>query len=106
LKESYADSSGTHGFIKDGDVFTTIDVPGALETLPFGLNNRGQIVGIYSTSSGGHSFIYEKGVFSTIAVPNSMATGARGINDNGQIVGGYIDSNSIDHGFVATPTTK
>ena len=37
--------------------FTTIDVPGATATIAFGINNRGQIVGLYADVSGAlHGF--------------------------------------------------
>ena len=35
----------SHGFLKDGATFTTINVPGATDTIAFGINDAGQIVG-------------------------------------------------------------
>jgi probable HAF family extracellular repeat protein len=41
-----------------GLTFTTIDVPGAMGTLPTGINAAGQIVGGYTDASGtGHGFL-------------------------------------------------
>src|SRR5215472_13788155 len=47
----------THGFLKDGATFTTIDVPGATGiTLAFGINDAGQIVGVFSDARGATAF--------------------------------------------------
>jgi hypothetical protein len=45
----YADADGrSHGFLLGQDVVTNIDAPGAiLATLPFDIDDRGQIVGSY-----------------------------------------------------------
>lgn len=53
----YTASPGSdyHGFIGDGEHFTTIDVPGALGTWAYGLNDLGQVVGGFGNSSGGRS---------------------------------------------------
>ena len=85
--------------------FTTIDVPGASETLPIGINSRGQIVGTYRDSTGVHGFLYDGGVFTPIDVPGASATLAFGITPSGQIVGFYSDSTG-QHGFLATPKKK
>ena len=40
--------------------FTTIDVPNSVTTNAFGINNRGQIVGLYVDASGAtHGFVAE-----------------------------------------------
>jgi len=47
-----------HGFLLAEGEFTTIDVPGAMGTLPTGINAAGQIVGGYTDASGtGHGFL-------------------------------------------------
>jgi hypothetical protein len=55
----YVDGSGqSHGYVKDGGVFTAIDYPGATLTRVLGINNSGQLVGQYVDSSGGyHGFL-------------------------------------------------
>ena len=67
-----------HGFVRDKNgVFTTIDVQGALLTVVWDINNRGQMVGPYvdakGPTSGGftHGFLLEDGVFTTIDVPGA-----------------------------------
>ena len=86
--------------------FTPIDVPGASQTLAFGINPSGQIVGFYSDSTGQHGFLYDRGVFTPIDVPGASQTLALGITPSGQIVGYYFDSTGNTHGFLAIPKKK
>ena len=47
-----------HGFLLVKGVFTTIDVPGAVATLPAGINRAGNIVGLYTDAAGNaHGFL-------------------------------------------------
>jgi len=81
--------------------FATLDVPGAQVTEAFGINQAGQIVGVYQLVVGGvlHGFLLDvDGTYTTIDVPGATFTLALGINDAGQIVGYY--SNPAIHGFV------
>jgi hypothetical protein len=44
----YVDDDGMrHGFVLERGRFTSIDVPGAVDTDAFGVNDRGQIVGAF-----------------------------------------------------------
>jgi PEP-CTERM motif len=44
--------------VLSGGVFTTIQVPGALDTVVYGINDAGTLVGYYDTADGGlHAFI-------------------------------------------------
>jgi len=78
--------------------FTSVDVPGASNTIATGINARGSIVGIYYDTAGiEHGFLLKNGNFSTLDVPGSMVgvsgtlqTEANGINAAGQIVGDYF----------------
>ena len=93
-----------HGFLLDGDVFTTIDHPDAVdETAVLGINSRGQIVGGYVDAAGTvRSFLLDDGVFTPIDHPDAGVIGtlALGLNDRGQIVGFYIDADGRGHGFL------
>ena len=93
--------------------FTQIDVPGATQTTPFGINDRGKIVGFFIDSTGVHGFLRDtSGSFTTIDVPglpngcttepgqiNSAVTEARGINNAGEIVG-FFGCPRNQHGFL------
>src|SRR5207247_6697694 len=64
---------------------TTIDVPGAAATDAFGINERGQIVGVYYIADGrGHGFLLDSGTFTTIDAPGARYTYPHGINGRGQ----------------------
>jgi probable HAF family extracellular repeat protein len=71
-----------------------------LETAPYGINNRGQIVGGYDTAGFAvHGFVLDRGRYTTIDVPGAP-TQALGLNDRGQILGTYIDAGGAFHGFL------
>jgi hypothetical protein len=113
--------AGTHEITAsfDGSVqlqtytFTTIKMPGATNTEPFGINNAGEIVGAYTTDNlgvdypndypdlfpiGDHGFLDDNGTYTKVDVPGATSTIPLGINDFGQIVGAYSNSTGI-HGF-------
>ena len=56
------------------------------DTAPFGINNRGQIVGQYTDAVGLHAYLLDDGVYRTIDPPAGPRTTAMDINDLGQIV--------------------
>lgn len=86
-----------HGFLlSEGTVTELIDPNSADVPIPFGINNRGDIVG----SQGTHGFLLSGGRFTSIEVPGSRFTDVRGINDRGQIVGFYLSVASQYHLFL------
>jgi len=86
------------GVLSDG-TFTPIHVPGALGSVPAGINDAGQIVGWFSDATGTHGFLLSGGNFTTIDVPGAaLGTQALGINVTGQIVGVFTDASSVPHG--------
>jgi len=91
---------GLTGAAKAQYTFTTIDVPGALRTFPYGINDAGQIVGTYEDfTTRRHGFLRDvDGSYTMLDVAGAYQTWAYGINGSGQIVGVYDG-----HGFLATP---
>ena len=88
---------------------TIINVPFALETQAYGLNNRGDIAGFYKDTAGKqHGFLMRKGVLSyPIDAPVAGTTGTQiwGINEAGDMVGSYTaptgtPAKLVEHGFV------
>ena len=77
-----------HGFVWDGGRLTRFDVPGSVATVPFGVNDRGEITGGYADETGQrHGFVLERGRYTTIDIPGRPEhTAAWGINDRGEIV--------------------
>jgi probable HAF family extracellular repeat protein len=54
---SFNDSSGSHGFLKNGSTYTPFDYPGATSTTAYGINDSGQIVGTAAISGVLHGFL-------------------------------------------------
>ena len=89
------------GFLLDRGRLTRIDVPGASNTRPIGIDNHGQIAGSYIDDKRAiHGFLRDRnGSFTTIDVPGALLTDVFDINDRGQMVGIYLDSGGRVHGF-------
>jgi uncharacterized membrane protein len=81
--------------------FASFDVPGAVLTRPFGVNARGQIVGLYRDINGNHGFLRKTdGTYTAIQVPGSTFTNATSINARGDIVGRWTDGAGNNHGYL------
>lgn len=85
--------------------FTKIDVPGARLTRPFGVNARGQIVGLFRDASGAsHGFLRNPDdTYMTLDAPDAIFTNASGINARGDIVGRWTDTAHVNHLYLRTP---
>src|SRR5687768_8376164 len=81
--------------------FTTIDVPGSIETVAIDMNQKGEIVGWYQTPDAkAHGFLLSGGSFTTIDFPGAATTIVGGINNQGQITGYYEPVHGEQHGFL------
>ena len=80
--------------------WTTIDYPGASDTYATGINNNGDIVGVYVLGGLSHGFVLKAGTFTSIDVPGAIQTYAKGINDSGMIVGYYSTQYRDGIGFL------
>ncbi|MFI5897053.1 hypothetical protein ACIA5D_43870 [Actinoplanes sp. NPDC051513] len=105
----YADAATAtaqlRGFLRDArGRFTKFDAPGATQTLAFGLNDRGRVVGGYVDGGAVHGFARNPGGgFTTFDVPGAAVTQAMGINNRDQIVGVYGDAgDGARRGFIRT----
>ncbi|MGU3363108.1 Ig-like domain-containing protein [Methylobacterium sp. M6A4_1b] len=97
----YSDNSGTHGFINNNGIFTSVNAPGSLNKYTYitDVNEAGQIVGgYYDSANKYHGFVDNNGVFTTIDPAGSSATYVTSINSSGQIAG-YYTNNTGSHGF-------
>ncbi|HEY7099178.1 MAG TPA: hypothetical protein VH437_20800 [Terriglobales bacterium] len=82
--------------------WTTIDYPGASNTMVLGMNNRGDLVGCFACPGlAVHGFLFSNGIFTVVDFPGAKSTVAEGINDFGDIVGTYqlSDSDPTPRGF-------
>jgi hypothetical protein len=89
----------SRGLAKE-QVFTTIDVPGAIATFAYGISPQGDIVGYYIGGAGLHGFLLSQGASTTIDVPGASYTEALGIDPQGDIVGVYYKGGDLQHGFL------
>ena len=81
-------------------VFAEFDLTDALNTIPLGINNLGDLVGTANFSDGTQpAFISVDQIATTFAVPDATATFAYQVNDSNQIIGYYIDSTGLKHGY-------
>jgi hypothetical protein len=79
-------------------VYTTIDVPGAEETVLGSINSSGDIAGYYRDAKDKwHGFVLRAGVFTTIDYPGAKYTQVWRMNDSGQIAGRYAGPNGDFH---------
>jgi hypothetical protein len=107
----YADAGGvTRGFLRsDHGQFRTLSIPGAAATQALGVNDRDEVVGVYTVGSGSaatmHGFTWAPGRgFQTVDDPHGIGTTTvNGVNDQGQLVGFYVDSAGHTDGFLASP---
>lgn len=74
-------------------------------TVPFCINDPGQIVGDFVDATDGkrHGFLLSQGTYTTLDPPGSNGfTVAEGINDAGTIVGLFLDTSNNPHGWILT----
>ncbi len=76
------------GFIDSGGIYTTLDVPGAVGTYAYGIDNLGEVSGTAEMSRvGSVGFTYINGIYSLIRQPGAYDTVVLGINNLGVVVG-------------------
>jgi len=94
-------ATGNQAIMLSQGTFTKINVPSSPNTVAFGINDSGDIVGFYldSISESFKGFLLSGGNYTTISFPGSVSTQARGINNSGQIVGIYQTADGKSHGF-------
>jgi len=105
-----------HGFVRDAQGnYTTLDFPGATNTLLFRIADSGDITGLYTAAvvtseilsdnippnSPVISFVsFRNGTFTSLNIPYPDSS-TRGINPQGDVVGVYTDVHG-DHGFLGS----
>jgi uncharacterized membrane protein len=86
--------------------FSKADVPGALQTTPFSVNNAGIMVGWYEDTGGNYQgYILDGNHLTTVDHPNSTFTTCSGVSQNGKIgvvgvTGFYTNSSGNGVGFL------
>jgi hypothetical protein len=90
-------TGASRGFLLERGRYTTFAATEAVVTLPYDMNDRGQISGFTLTGlevpfQGARGFLLARGVngpFIPVDFPGAPGTVAGGLNDRGQIVGAY-----------------
>ena len=94
---------GVRARIRSGaGAFMVVDVPRATETVVYGINRAGQVIGYYRDADDtSHGFVRAPGgAITRFDVPRAAGTAGYGLNAAGQIVGTFDDANDATHGFV------
>lgn len=89
------------GFSYFAGKFITISFPGAVSTEPHGINDNGQIVGLYLDSANvQHGFLLNGKKYTTLDVPSHTNTVAWGINNSGLITLFALNSDNLNDAFL------
>src|SRR5215469_5754346 len=98
----FGSDENLHGWFLSGGTFAEYNVPGALSTVVFGINDTGNFVGAFSdTGIAGifQAFVSISGTITSFSVPGALSTFAYEISNSNQLtVGYYVDSSGILHG--------
>lgn len=74
------------GFVYSAGKFTAVNFPKSSGTQAEGINDKGDVVGLYLDSSGAqHGYVKRGSKYTSIDVPGGTSSEAWGINDSGQI---------------------
>jgi len=99
-----ADQGLSTGFVRIGRFITEIKHPEDVSdfpTSPQGINDRGEIAGIFFEGVNAQAFLLSRGEFTTISIPDSRQSRAFGINNQGKVVGSFFDDiRRLERGFV------
>ena len=88
-------SSSVHGFVYKNGHYEQVDYPGSSETEVLGINDSGDLVGVYQVAGplNFHGFLRHDGQFTTIDAPQAQfGTKIFGINKEMAMVGSFDDS--------------
>jgi hypothetical protein len=88
------------GFLYSDGRFHPIHVPGALNTLAYGINDRGDIAGTWGDGTTPRGFILRDGEYTTVEVPGGNLTYSWDINANGAVTGHWRDLSGRFRGYV------
>lgn len=100
----YTDS-GWRAWAEVNGKFTFLNL--GTESVAFGVNDNGMIVGWWFNGSADVGFVWSNGRYISLSYPGAFSTVATGINSSGVVVGYYSPTlGSENHGFVTSPITE
>lgn len=89
------------GFVWRDGTMTDIGTLGGPSTVPWAMNDRGQVVGTSLTSMmEGHPFLWQDGRLTDLGSPGPYGGDALDINDRGQVVGEYVTHSAHSGAFL------
>jgi hypothetical protein len=98
--------SVTRGYLRSGTgAFIRVDAPGAIDTVPFAINDSGLVAGYYDDVTN-HGFIRDlDGNYLVLDEPSAGGGSGQGtvpfaINAIGEVTGLYWDTSYVAHGFI------
>src|SRR5579872_724500 len=93
--------TASHGFIRaSSGVISQLDYPGSITTNCLGINDAGEVTGLYLDSRNvSHGFTYKNGRFHASRLPD-----VAGINNVGSYVGSITSSSGKTTGYIVTST--
>jgi uncharacterized membrane protein len=96
---SYEPTPGVpRGFLYKNGKFTDIPGPtGATFSIANGINDKGDIVGVYIDNNGVHGFLLSGGRYKTIDVPGSVFTDVMDINNAGHMVMYWVSPSGVNN---------
>ena len=94
-------TGAANGFVNDGTTTTDLGTLGGPMTIPYAINNAGEIVGTSSTSTQVNvAFRYADGAMASIAPPGSTGSEGIDINEAGTVAGSYVDGSGSRYPFI------
>ena len=103
----FFDPNMFRSFADRSNVFQQFEVPSQADTFMGGINDKGDVVGIYiDTNFSLHGFLNTQSNFQNVDFPGATTTFALGINAAGKIVGQYNNSDRVIHAFLAGPARE
>jgi hypothetical protein len=99
----YPKAGRVPGFLYDSGKMTYLNAPGAVVTTASGINDGGEVAGVWLDSSNvNHGFIWKRAKgFTSFDLPHGSTTGGvSGINSGGAVVGDFRDAKGDLHGFI------
>lgn len=92
------------GYMYSQGVFTPINYPGAVGTMPTMLITPSLVVGAFWDGSNYHGFYYYNGAFQKVDHPGAYFTWFSGVNPEGEMAGYYQDGTG-QHGLLYSIST-
>jgi hypothetical protein len=87
--------------------FKPLNVCSTCSTLPFGINDRGQVTGVYFDAAGkGRGFLKTGNHYDLIDIPGAQFVEAQRANNGGYVLGDYVAADGLGRPWVRRPDGK